>query len=272
VFRTPDQDYHTARLELESAEAELAELQKQLRTFESQVDARLGALLDQLSELNADTTALDEQLRHIREERLFGSELMSYQAGAPQPGRPTRLDSLPPQELHFKQTPAPQDQATAVPANTVPDIKSIYRRLARRYHPDLARTAADRIQANDLMKTINQAYQAGDLPALMKLAGLSLPYGIETSQAAPKQAAISGVPKDSPEWTFARLREVRQQMNELSNLQIVKLSLDVKLARHQQRDLLGELAAELQYKVARKTAERDYLRSQIEASHRASAP
>jgi hypothetical protein len=46
----------------------------------------------------------------------------------------------------------------------------------------------------------------------------------------------------------------------------VKLSLDVKLARHQGRDLLGEMQAELQYKVARKLAERDYLRSQISAS------
>ncbi|PWB55471.1 MAG: hypothetical protein C3F13_04115 [Anaerolineales bacterium] len=272
MFRTSDQDYHTARLELESAEAELAELQRQLRTFESQVDTRLGALLDQLSELNADTTTLDEQLRHIRQQRLFGSELMSYLAGAPQPGRPTRLDNLPPQELQFKQTPASQDQATPVQANTLPDIKTLYRRLARRYHPDLARNAADRAQADDLMKTINQAYAAGDLPALMKLAGLSLPYGMETSQAAPKQTATSRVPKDTPEWTITRLREVRQQMNELSNLPIVKLSLDVKLARHQRRDLLGELAAELQYKVARKTAERDYLRSQIDASQRASAP
>ena len=60
-----------------------------------------------------------------------------------------------------------------------------------------------------------------------------------------------------------KLREVRQQINQLGSLPIVKLSLDVKLARHQGRDLLGEMTAELQYKVARKLAERDYLRSQI---------
>ncbi len=265
MFRTPDQELDTARHELEAAEAELAELQAQLRAFESLVDTRLGNLLDQLSELNEETVALDEQLRHIREERLFGSEVMSYLEGAPQPGRPTRLDNLPPQGLQFKQT--TQNNSTAAsPGVIIPDIKTLYRRLARRYHPDLARSAADRIQTNDMMKEINLAYAAGDVQVLMKLAGMSIPYGMDVSQAAPKTSQTSALPADQLERTKARLRETRQQINQLTNLPIVKLSLDVKLARHQGRDLLNELTGELQYKVARKTAERDYLRSQIEAS------
>jgi len=80
-------------------------------------------------------------------------------------------------------------------------------------------------------------------------------------------------PKDLPnepltelEQTERKLKAVRQQIIRLSSLPIVKLSLDVKLARHQGRDLLREMAAELHYKVRRKMAERDYLRSQIKAS------
>jgi hypothetical protein len=63
-----------------------------------------------------------------------------------------------------------------------------------------------------------------------------------------------------------KLHSLRLQISRLSSLPIVKLSLDVKLARHQGRDLLGEMAAELQYKVAHKMAERDYLKAQINAS------
>ena len=58
----------------------------------------------------------------------------------------------------------------------------LYRRLARRYHPDLARNDADRAQSNDQMKEINQAYTAGDLRTLMRLAGMSLPYGVDLDQ------------------------------------------------------------------------------------------
>jgi hypothetical protein len=59
---------------------------------------------------------------------------------------------------------------------------------------------------------------------------------------------------------------VRQEIARLSNLPIVRLSLEVKLKRHQGRDLLHEMASELSYKVARKTAERDYLQAQIKVS------
>jgi hypothetical protein len=267
MYRTPDHDSHSIQLELQAAEAELADLNKHLRTFEAQVDARLGNWLDQLSELNAETEQLNEQLRHIREENLFGADLMKYHDGAPQPGRPTRLDSLPPQGLQFKQVTSIPDNAYTISAGTpLPDIKTLYRRLARRYHPDLARSAADRVQANDQMKAINLAYAAGDLPALMRLAGLSLPCEMDFGQPTALVTGATSKPADELGTTQSRLQDVRRQINQLSNLPIVKLSLDVKLARHQGRDLLHELSAELQYKVARKIAERDYLRSQIEAS------
>jgi hypothetical protein len=38
----------------------------------------------------------------------------------------------------------------------------------------------------------------------------------------------------------------------------------VKLAKRQGRDLLGEMAADLEHKIARKTAERDFLKSQFD--------
>jgi hypothetical protein len=142
----------------------------------------------------------------------------------------------------------------------------LYRRLARRYHPDLARNDADRAQSNDQMKEINLAYAAGGLPALMRLAGMNVPYGIDLGQPTLHPQLKPDPSMTEMEKTQWKLRELRQQIYRLGSLPIVKLSLDVKLARHQGRDLLGEMQAELQYKVARKLAERDYLRSQIAAN------
>ena len=67
----------------------------------------------------------------------------------------------------------------AMPGVDVPDLKQLYRKLARRYHPDLARNAADRLQSNTQMAEINQAYADGDLAKLMNLAGIATPYGVE---------------------------------------------------------------------------------------------
>jgi hypothetical protein len=266
MYRTPDHDSHSIQLELQAAEAELADLNKHLRTFEAQVDARLGNWLDQLSELNAETEQLNEQLRHIREENLFGADLMKYHDGAPQPGRPTRLDSLPPQGLQFKQATSIYDNAHPISAGTpLPDIKTLYRRLARRYHPDLARNNADRTLSNEQMKQINQAYEAGDMHTLMRLAGMSIPFGVDLPQS-PRSSDLQNASMTELEKVEHKLHTLRMQIDRLSNLPIVKLSLDVKLARHRGRDLLGEMAAELEYKVARKIAERDYLKAQIDAN------
>ncbi len=262
-----EQELKEALSELHSAEAELEALRGQLRSFEETVDTRLGRFLDELSDLNAETSVLDGKLRHIREVRLFGSDLMQYLDGAPLPTRPPNLADLPPTELTNRKGSAVKTDRPATSADQQrPDIKVLYRRLARRYHPDLARNDADRAQSNDQMKEINQAYAAGDLPTLMRLAGMSLPYGVDFGQPRLHPQSKPDPSMTEMEKTQWKLRELHQQINRLSSLPIVKLSLDVKLARHQGRDLLREMQVELEYKVARKLAERDYLRAQIAAN------
>ena len=254
-----------AQHELEDSKAELEELEKQIQTFEAQVDARLGDLLDQLSDLNAETIALDEKIRQIREQRLFGADLMSYTDGAPKPTRPPNLNDLPPMGIVHRDT----LHATvngAYPGMQIPDIKVLYRKLARRYHPDLARTDVDRLQSNEQMAEINRAYNAGDLPTLMNLAGVTIPYGVDIPQPPLPTGSLHTDSLTEAEQVELKIKGIRQQITRLSSLPIVKLSLQVKLARHQGRDLLHEMASELRYKVARKTAERDYLKAQIQVS------
>ena len=255
------------RQELEDAEAELAELEKQIRVFEATVDNRLGDLLDQLSDLNAETALLDEEIRMIREQRLYGADLMQYSEGAPRPARPKKLTDLPPQVLSsLDKNQSSADNPYAPHGMQIPDIKTLYRKLARRYHPDLARNAADRVQSNRQMAEINQAYSAGDVPTLLKLAGMDIPYGVDLSQQYLHVDNLNDRSLTETEQLERKINAVRQRITRLSDLPLVRLSLEVKLARHQRGDLLNEMAIELRYKVARKTAERDYLQAQIKAS------
>jgi hypothetical protein len=256
-----------ARDELKDSQSELDELQKQIRVFEAQVDARLGDLLDLLIDLNAETAGLNERIREIREQRLFGGDLMSYTEGAPKPARPPNLKDLPPMGLdHRKAIYGMAERSSTSSELNIPDIKVLYRKLARRHHPDLARSDADRVQCNTQMAEINQAYNDGDLPTLMRLAGIVVPYGVEIPPAILPEVNRKNSQLSEAEQIERKLKAVRQQITRLGNLPIVKLSLEVKLARHQGRDLLHEMAGELRYKVARKTAERDYLKAQIMAS------
>ena len=251
--------------ELKSAEAELDDLNRQLNSFESLVDSHLGSLLDQLSELNAETSALDNQLRKIREERLFGHEVMRYQDGAPRPTRQSDLSDLPAHGISQRSAIHARADGRSTAEQAIPDIKTLYRRLARRYHPDLARSQADRAASNEQMTEINRAYNAGDLKALIRLAGIGLPYGVTLPEIpVPGNRQIRQM--SELEEAELKLKAVRQQLARMSSWPIVRLSLEFKLAQHQGRNLLKEMAAELQYKVGRKVAERDYLQAQIKTS------
>ena len=56
------------------------------------------------------------------------------------------------------------------PAEGLALLKQLYRRLARRFHPDLVLDETDRAYRTDMMMAINAAYAAGDLDALERLA------------------------------------------------------------------------------------------------------
>ena len=60
-----------------------------------------------------------------------------------------------------------------------------------------------------------------------------------------------------------RLQEIELEMQTMHNQSMVELALEVKLAKREGRDLLDEMSAELERKIARKSVELDMLRSQF---------
>jgi len=252
-----------ARLDIKSAEAELAGLRQSISDFEALVNRRLGKQLDQLSALDAEVESLTAQVREIRDQRLYGEHQMHYAEGAPRPEHRPKREYIPHQDV-LDETAAPAVAPRPTQLDAKAELKRIYRRLARIYHPDLAVGGADRAQRNRQMAIINQAYAASDLPILRRLWD---DEGIEPPQFDFLQpAAVQEGEKSELERLQEQLHTLRQQVIRLNNHPNVQLSMEVKLARQKGRDLLGEMSKELRGKIARKTAERDYLQSQIAAN------
>ena len=253
---SPYNQLRQAQEALATAEAEMEALQSELEQFEKQVDYLLGPLLDQLSALDAEVQALTSQLIDLREARLFGDRRASYTgpyfAHLPDPtvaeeGKKTTSPFATP----------PPGQAAPALSDPQAELKALYRKLARRYHPDLARSDTERILNTEQMTIINQAYTTGDLQALRKLAGVFV-------QSTLPDYLRPSLPQSELERVQERLRQVQAQIKHLETLPIVKLSLEAKLARRQGRSLLTEMIIDLRRRLARKTAERDYLRSQLD--------
>ena len=164
------------RQELERRRSQLGELQRYLaeqeqaftetrhtvQAFLDRYAATLGALymeLDALeSQLHSATTYLAEALRRN-----------GIDAAPPRPPQVTALPLL--QLLPRLPTgaPPPPEPPGGMVELAPPVLKTLYRRAAMRFHPDLAREASERPAREQQMMVVNEAYAAGNRPRLEAL-------------------------------------------------------------------------------------------------------
>ena len=67
-----------------------------------------------------------------------------------------------------------QDADAPPPLPSAAELKSLYRRLARRFHPDLARTEEEQVRHAQVMSRLNALYRAGDRAGMEALADQAL--------------------------------------------------------------------------------------------------
>jgi len=260
-----EQELQQARKELEKSQAELEALQKEIHAFEEQVDSHLGSLLDHLSRINSEIFSLNDTLHQIREQRLYGKDRIRNLGATTLPSRPNPLDGAPIlADLQSQLFPAAGESSAQANSSRLPDIRQLYRQLARQYHPDLARSDLERLHLNDMMVEINQFYREENKEKLMELAGIEIPFYLRINQVDKTDQRRE--PLSELEQVQLELEQVQAQITRLSRLPSVKLSLEVKLTRMQGRDLLSEMAIDLKHRLERRLAERDYLRAQVHSS------
>ncbi len=232
-----------AQNSLIEAEAQLADRLAEVNAFEFEFEARVGYLIDQLAALEADIERYLERLHLVRQKQL-GQAYLSVDE------QYRRAWRTPPAD-------APKPPPTPVSPHNEAEIKQLYRRLARRFHPDLAVDEADRAQRTETMAAINNAYAARSLAELMALAQtlnvgrLTINVSLEALEAELDRCQ-------------RRLREIERELHQIPQRPSVRLSLEVKMARRRGRDVLAEMAADLERKIARKTVERDLLKVQFD--------
>jgi predicted nucleic acid-binding Zn-ribbon protein len=236
--------------ELIEAEARLADRLAEINAFEFEFEARVGHLLDELAGLETEIQRYTDQIQILRQKQIFG------QAHIPVEQQYRRTWQRPPASAP---TPPPQPLEPAAEA----EIKRLYRQLARRFHPDLSGDETERARRTEIMAAVNEAYAARSLIELATLAQQpDALAGVEPSGQT--QAQLIEAMQVELNRGRRRLTEIETELRNLRYRPSVELSLDVKSARRQGRDLLAELAAELRQKIARRTVERDILKAQFD--------
>ena len=223
-------------------EQERTDLELEIAAFEVTYNAEVKPLQDEL-----DAITLHIQEYELRNEllRFRGSRLSAVQLEGEvelrlrgQRTQATFSDTPP---AYARQRWEGNLRTTGLDIVTKAELKSLYRELAKRFHPDLATNDLERESHGARMAQINDAYARGDLDALRRAADES-----DVRASLPPTLAELLAERDRLDALIIRLR---QDIAELNRDPLMLLKIDTTLARHSRRNLLAEMATDIHIKI-----------------------
>ena len=153
-------------------------------------------------------------------------------------------------------------QEDEIPVPKAKHLQNLYRKLAKRYHPDKAIDAKEQHRREQLMPLINKAYHEQDLQTLERLSlGDTKPHVSEKTDAE-KRAALQVELRN----LNRAASELHLEINRLKTGRTYQLKQQVENAKKAGTDLLSGLAKDLERKVK---ASRSHLARLVNMWHRA---
>jgi predicted nucleic acid-binding Zn-ribbon protein len=248
------QQIEAAEAELVNREAELVDLRVELSAFRLEYDTRVGRKVAELEEIEAEIKRCQQRISQYRQWGPGGLPQTRTGAAYVPVEEQYRRTWQQPEEPPSPPPPEPVDAATEA------QIKKLYRQLCRRFHPDLTQDAAERAWRTEMMTAVNAAYAARSLVELQALA--EKPDRSPSAETGTDEQCLAAL-RDRLQQIQRRFREVKQEIRELTNSPTMQMNLDVKFAQRQRRDLLAEMAADVEKDLARKRVELDFLVAQL---------
>jgi hypothetical protein len=213
--------------ELAERELHLANLRADLLAFEGRYLREVGVLYAELDDWNARIAKLVAEEEGTIEARVAATKARvqaeeSYSAAHGEAARATEF------------TPSPE-------------LKKLYRDVAKRVHPDLATDDADRAQRERLMAEANRAYQQGDVDALRRI--------LDEYESIPESVQGTGVAADlvrvirQIKQLQKRLAQIELEITSLGATDIAKLKMKAEEVSNQGRNLLAEMAKDVKKRI-----------------------
>lgn len=209
------------RLRLAALDRELAQLRTRIRAFEVRYMQQVGTLYAELDEIHARTAELQATLSPSDEAIHLAQEARAH-------ARDTR------EAAALEEAP----EANAV--EPAPGLKALFRDVARRIHPDLARDGAEREYFTVLMARANHAYSCGDTTTLQHL----LDDHVEINAVLEEKGTAAEVLRVTRQIRHAErdIARLDLERNTLFSSEMTQLYLEAEAAAEHHRDLLEELA------------------------------
>lgn len=243
-LRPEEEEILRKREELATVRAMLAELELELADLRSELAAFEGRYLRQVGILYADLDEWRARILALRAEIDPSTAANKMAEAAREQARQTH------------------DAAHAAASQThnfnpSPELKRLFREVAKHIHPDFATDAADRERRSRLMAEANRAYQAGDAQALKRI----LDEYRDCKPARAKEGIDAELVRITRQINQARERvaQIERELTALRRSEIAKLRQEAEAAQELGSDLLTELAAAVREQIQRAKKEHEAL-------------
>jgi hypothetical protein len=220
-------------LEIELAERELraANLRAELGAFERRYLHEVGVRYAQLDELKA----------QIAERAASGQPEADRAQQAAREAR-ARADETKSAAQEEENAPAPKSFKAS------PEMKRLYREVAKRIHPDLTSDRDERSRRQLLMAKANKAYEAGDESQLNKILN-AYEASPETVQGEGPGAELIRVIRRISQ-VRGRIAEIEAEAEELLRSDLYQLKSRLEEAERHGRDVLKEMVDKVEQQIA----------------------
>jgi hypothetical protein len=242
-----DTALHAQREELASIRALLAERELELADFRTHLKTFEGRYLRQVGVLYAD---LDDWEARIAEREVSLYDSATARDRASEARRRAN-------ETHDA---AFADAHDAEEIDPTPDLKRLFREVAKRIHPDFARDAEDAAHCTRLMARANQAYSRGDTDTLQRILDdhretISIDGEDTAAELLRIARQIQHAQRD--------IAAIDLELTTLPSSEIAQLKHDADIAALEGRDLLTELATSIRERIAEAQRRYEFLDRQI---------
>jgi hypothetical protein len=233
------------RTKLAERESEKAQLTARFKAFEGRYLRQVGILYAQLDEIDARIAEREVDLYDSDTARLHAEEARQRA-----------------QETHDA---AYGEAHEAEEFDPPPSLKTLFRDVAKRIHPDFARDDAEQKHFTLLMARANQAYSRGDTETLQRLLDDHREVNAVADEDTSAELLRITRQIQHAERDIAALEDERHTL--LSG-ELAQLYLDAEAAAREHRDLLTELATSLREQIAESQRRFEFIDRQISAHGR----
>jgi hypothetical protein len=227
--------------------------QLRMERLQTEIELKRSALAEERSALKKLQSEVDSFARHY--DRIIGPLEAHLDAVRQETQTPYHDSIWGPGYNSFEESfdakyRRPQDPTGPSPRRVVDDttLRTLYRKLARKYHPDTTMDPTEKVRLTVIMAQINAAYRARNIDELYAIDGQKRGK-IRVEPPVVDQSAVRGPTYFDLIKISEKLDEeiawTRSERNRLMHGPLMSLKVEASIARSQGRDLLREIAVKV---------------------------